>query len=111
MSHKEYTEKDWELFKEKIGDWQEAYMEKLVKEYIELLSSDQKASEKFWELDKRIKEHKKNAGVMVDMRRSKVVENVALLLCEGAITKDDLNGFTSIFKNTLRSWLSPYMDI
>ena len=26
----EPTKKDWKLYRERIGDWQEAYMEKLV---------------------------------------------------------------------------------
>ena len=34
---------DWRLFRERIGGWQEAYMEKLNKEYIELLSGDESA--------------------------------------------------------------------
>ena len=40
-------EKDWKLFRELLPEWQEAYMERLVKEYIELLSGDGQASDKF----------------------------------------------------------------
>ncbi len=29
-----FSEKDWKLFRSKIADWQEAYMDKLNKEYI-----------------------------------------------------------------------------
>lgn len=50
----EFTEADWKLFRSKIGEWQEAYMDKLNKEYIELLNGDKLPSEKFWELEKRI---------------------------------------------------------
>ena len=39
-----FSEKDWKLFRSKISDWQEAYMEKLNQEYIELLSGDGYAS-------------------------------------------------------------------
>ena len=49
-------EKDWKLFRKMLPEWQEAYMERLTKEYIELLSSDMQASDKFWALDKRIKD-------------------------------------------------------
>ena len=31
-----FTKKDWALFREKVDDWQEAYMDKLNKEYIDL---------------------------------------------------------------------------
>ena len=33
-----FTEADWKLFRKKIAGWQEAYMEKLVREYMDLLS-------------------------------------------------------------------------
>ena len=48
--------KDWKLFMEKIGQWQESYMDKLTKEYAEMLMGSGGASEKFWALDERIKE-------------------------------------------------------
>ena len=37
-------EKDWKQFRKMLPEWQEAYMERLTKEYIELLSSDMQAS-------------------------------------------------------------------
>ena len=49
------SKKDWKLFREKLSDWQENYMEGLVKEYANFLNDDKKpASEKFWELEKGI---------------------------------------------------------
>ena len=52
----EISKSDWKLYREKIADWQENYMARLNKEYIALLSADDKiASDKFWELEKRIK--------------------------------------------------------
>ena len=39
-------EKDWKLFRKKLGRWQEAYMDKLNKEYIELLNGEGTPSEK-----------------------------------------------------------------
>lgn len=61
-----FSEKDWKLFRSKIADWQEAYMEKLNGEYIELLSGEGDASEKFWTLEKRIRQDKKDCGVQCD---------------------------------------------
>ena len=46
-----FSEKDWKVFRSKISGWQEAYMEKLNREYIELLSGEGDASEKFWVLE------------------------------------------------------------
>ena len=51
------SKKDWKLFRERLLGWQENYMEGFVKEYTNFLNDDKKpASEKFWELEKRIKE-------------------------------------------------------
>ena len=58
-------EKDWKLYREKLPKWQEAYMERLIKEYVELLAEDKAASEKFWELDKRIRADRQSLGVLV----------------------------------------------
>lgn len=35
-------------------------MEKVVKEYVELLSTDEKASNKFWSPEKKIKQDRKH---------------------------------------------------
>lgn len=58
-----FSEKDWKLFQSKIVGWQEAYMEKLNKEYAAILTGEGKASDKFWEIEKRIQEDKKDCGV------------------------------------------------
>ena len=42
-----FSERDWKLFRRKIVDWQEAYMDKLNKEYIEILSGEGNPSDKF----------------------------------------------------------------
>lgn len=69
-------EKDWKQFRKMLPEWQEAYMERLTKEYIELLSSDMQASDKFWALDKRIKDDKKCTGVIArDISRSHMFQH------------------------------------
>lgn len=51
----EVSKSDWKLFRDRIGDWQEACMGLLVKEYMELLDGAENASDKFWKLEERIK--------------------------------------------------------
>ncbi len=60
---------DWKLFRERIGGWQEAYMARLNQEYIELLSAEGDASDKFWALDERIKEGRKAPGVRLELKK------------------------------------------
>ncbi|MBR6618408.1 MAG: multidrug transporter [Oscillospiraceae bacterium] len=87
-------EADWKLYRSRIADWQENYMERLCKEYIELLSSDQNASDRFWAVFDKIKEDSTKTGVITRNARSSMAHNIIRLLREGAITFDDLDGFS-----------------
>lgn len=63
------SNRDWKLYREKLPEWQEAFMEKLVAEYVEYLTSDEPASTKFREMEKRIKKDKKNPGVWIEVNK------------------------------------------
>ena len=93
-----FSEKDWKLFRSKIADWQEAYMDKLNQEYIDILTGDGNPSDKFWKLEERIKEDKKDCGVQCQMSRSNQFFIMMSLLNEGAITMDDLEDFSDDLK-------------
>lgn len=97
-----FSEKDWKLFRSKLPSWQEAYMEKLNQEYIELLSGEGNASDKFWALEKRIREDQKDCGVQCHMSRSNQFSIMVSLLNEGAITFDDLEEFSDDLKDTMK---------
>lgn len=105
MQGQRFTEKDWKLFRNKIADWQEAYMDKLNREYIAILSGEGNPSDKFWELDKRIKEDRKKAGVQVRMSRSNLIYNIISLLNEGAINFGDLEDFSDGLKGTVGAFI------
>lgn len=77
-------------------------MDKLNKEYIEILSGEANPSDKFWALEKRIKEDKKDCGVRCQMSRSNQFYIMMSLLNEGAITMDDLDDFSDDLKDTIR---------
>ena len=88
------TESDWKLFRSRISDWQERFMGKLVCEYTDLLTGASKpSSDKFWELEKRIKVDKKLKGVTCEMSRSTMLYNLMDLYREGAIDDSDFDGF------------------
>lgn len=97
-----FTEKDWKLFRNKIADWQENYMDGLNKEYIKLLSEDINPSDKFWRLEKRIKEDRKTTGVQVEMSRSNLIYNIVSLINDGAISLEDLEEFSEELKETVK---------
>ena len=89
------SKKDWKLFREKLSGWQEKYMECLVKEYVNFLNDDTKpASEKFWELEKRIKEDKRHPGVIMELSKSEAIWDIVRLIRLKVITYYDLSEFS-----------------
>ena len=105
MQEQRFTKRDWMLFKNKIASWQESYMDKLNKEYIELQSEDADPSKKFLMLDKRIKEDKKNTGVQLEMSRSNLIHNIISLINEGAISFENLEEFSDELKETVSAFI------
>ena len=85
---------DWKLFRERVPVWQEHFMERLTKEYIDLLSSPGHASDHFWELERRIKNDKKHPGVLLSMDKSEAIWDIALFVKKKVITIEDLDGFS-----------------
>ena len=94
---------DWKLFREKLSDWQENYMEGLVKEYANFLNDDKKpASEKFWELEKRIKEDKRHPGVVMELKKSEIIWDIVRLIRLKVITYNDLSDFSDELQNEVK---------
>jgi hypothetical protein len=90
----EIKESDWKIFRKKIIGWQENYMQKLNKEYIEILQRDENPAKNFHD--------KKSVGVVIDMRRSMMFNNILSLLNEEIIQLDDLNDFSEEFQNDIK---------
>lgn len=67
------------------------YMDRLNKGYIELLSGEGNASDKFWALEERINKDKKDKGVILRKSRSQMLSNILSLIEEGAIGYEDLD--------------------
>lgn len=99
----EISKSDWKLYREKIAEWQENYMDRLNREYIALLSSDEgNPSDRFWKLEKRIKSDRKHPGVMIEMKKSSALFDIAGLIRLKVITYDDLADFSSGLKETVK---------
>ena len=102
-------EKDWKLYREKLPEWQEAYMERLIKEYAELLNSDKAASEKFWALDKRIRADRQSFGVRVNEESGSKLKNILTgLIIEHVISVDDLQDFSEELRESTSQWIQMY---
>ena len=102
----EISKADWKLYRERLPEWQEHFMEDLVKEYIELLSSPGNATDHFWELEERIKKDKKNPGVLIEVRKSDALWAIAMFVGRKIITMEDLEGFSDDVKDAVKLILS-----
>lgn len=98
----EISKQDWVLFRQKIGEWQEAYMGKLLREYSELMQREGLASERFWELEKRIKNDKRSRGVVLEIRKQNVIYDLVAMILDGIIAFDDLEDFSDELKDAVR---------
>ena len=103
-------EADWRLFRSRLPIWQETYMERLNREYIALLSGTGSASEKFWELDRRMREDKRRGGVVMRMSRGDMELNLLSLLSDGVISTAELDGFSEELREKLTFVLRDHRD-
>lgn len=88
-------ERDWRLLKKRLPQWQEYYIQTRLTVYRQLLSDDATLpSERFWKLNQLLKEDKQKTGIQVEASHSKLDQILLNLLYEGAITKEDLTGFS-----------------
>ena len=71
-------------------------------EYITLLQGEEKASAKFWELEKRIKQDKKSPGVLIDMRRSTAINNIVNLVLDDVISLNELDDFSDDLQEAVK---------
>lgn len=105
MKRMECSKKDWNLFKSKIASWQESYMEKLNKEYMEILSGNESASDRFWKLEERIKKDRKRKGVIISLQKSDMVFDLIALLHDGAIEMADLEEFSEEVREMVKRFM------
>ena len=95
------NESDWKLFRQRLPDWQERHMERLIQKYAALLAGSDTASDKFWALEDSIREDLCHVGATARMSRSNMYMNLFLLLHDGVITLDDLVGFSDDLKEEM----------
>lgn len=103
-----YEEEDWKLFIDKIAMWQERHMQRLNEEYISILSKNDNASSKFWEIEKRINKDKNHPGVKISRRRSSMFDNIFFLYKDNIIDDTDLEGFSELLIKDLKELLVIY---
>lgn len=72
-------------------------------EYIALLSDEDKiASNRFWELDSKIKTDRRHPGVILNVRKSEAIYDIVRLIRLGVITYDDLADFSEDLQQAVK---------
>lgn len=99
----EITKQDWSLFRNQIAAWQEAYIERLNQEYMDILSGQGNPSDKFWLLEKRINQDKRSPGVVIQMRKQNLAFDLAALINDGVITFADIEEFSDGLKEVVKN--------
>ena len=99
----ELSKCDWNLFWERLPNWQERYMDNLIREYAKFLADDRlQPSERFWTLNKRIQEDRRRPDVQIELRKQSAVFELARLIADGAVSLDELDGFSEELQNMVR---------
>ena len=102
------SKRDWQLFRTKLLEWQERYMDALNQSYIELLSLPGSAAENFWTLEERIKRDKRRSGVMAAVSRSNMMHILLELYMDGAITEEEISEFSQEVQDVIAHFAKEY---
>lgn len=89
-----YSENDWVLFQQKFPVWQEAYLAKITAIYAEILSQNKSSLEKYWELEKCVKNDKKCVAVKKSLSRENLFTDIVNLIRQSTINFSDLSDFS-----------------
>lgn len=98
----EFSKQDWALFRKMIASWQEAYMDRLNQEYMDILSGEGNPSDKFWLLEKRINQDKRCRGVVIQIRKQNLAFDLAALINDDVITFADIEEFSNETKEIVK---------
>lgn len=102
------SKSDWQLFNKLLPEWQERYMNRLNHEYKRILDSDDSPSNKFWKLEKRIKEDRKSPGVIVEVSKRSMFQTLLQLISEKVITDEDLSGFSKELRDDINTVIKQF---
>lgn len=93
-------ESDWKLFGTKYYEWKNRYTERFISEYKAILDSDETATDKFFELQERMRKDSRSVIFNLPGRfsRNDMHLNIKALLNSGVITIDDLSEFSDEVK-------------
>ena len=97
--------KDWELYKMKLGKWQEDHAERLVKEYMKILTGKGTAAERLAALKGRADGDFAGIGLTLVPNEEEMIFDLIDLVREGVITVDDVGDFSEETLETVKHFI------
>ncbi len=99
------TPSDWKVFRNRLPEWRERYLDATTRELSKLLRDERMSpTERFWEAKERIDEEAVTLRTCLDrISRSKVALSLVLLYGHGLIEPSDLNPFSDDLKERVLS--------
>lgn len=98
-------EKDWELYKSKLGKWQEDYADRLIKEYMKILTGKGSAAERLAALKGRTEGDFAGIGLTLVPNEEEMLFDLIDLVREGVITMDDVGDFSEETLETVKHFI------
>ena len=103
----EISKQDWALFKNKVPVWQEYNMAKLIQNYVQLLQDEKMdASDRFWELEKRISKDRRTPGVVIELHKDSMLWDLARFVSDGLVSEEELAEFSEDVRDAVGLILS-----
>ena len=99
------NESDWILFRERRGEWIDRYYTRLLTECAGGLYGSGTPSERFWNLEKHIREQKRILWRLEELRRNAMSRIIVDMLVLKIITFADLEGFSDLFTECVKDAL------
>ena len=87
---------------EKISEIIKTHLNPIPEFNLSFEKDNDKTSEKFWELEKRIKEDKRHPGVVMELKKSEVIWDIVRFIRLKVITYNDLSDFSDELQNEVK---------
>lgn len=101
-------ESDWKVYRKRVPDWRERYLDRKNQEIVELLTDREGTpTERFWKTLKKMKEEKHTLVECFDPHsRSRMLISLFLMHRHGIIDDADLNEFSTELQEWIRTSIS-----
>ncbi|MDY7092710.1 MAG: multidrug transporter [Acidobacteriota bacterium] len=101
--HNKPLESDWKIYRERVSEWRERYLEKKNQEIVAILEDEGKTpTERFWEARRAMDEEADILTTCLDGHsRSKMSWNLLLMHGHGLVLDEDLEEFSDGLRESI----------